>query len=290
MGTIRGAQLALGKGGRVQVAWNGSGSAIPKSVNNSNPLLYARLDDTGTAFEPQRNLMQQTYVLDGGGTVAADANGNVYVAWHGLQTGTTSGEINRKVWLARSTNEGKTFAQEIPATDQPTACGCCGCVPTSMAPGVAHALSLRDGIRPSRHVPLVVPRSRQGVSVSTSASVEDPWLSHEPRLFAESKGRSWLPGKPMANLLDGTTRVPQSFPSRAISEVAAASIRHWPLPDGRMLVAWAEGTGWKKGGMLAWQVFDSKGNPTKEQGPHRGRIPMGLRGRRANGRGFVIIH
>ena len=27
--------------------------------------------------------MQLTTALDGGGTVAADADGNVYVAWHG---------------------------------------------------------------------------------------------------------------------------------------------------------------------------------------------------------------
>ena len=77
-------------------------------------MLYSRLDDTGKAFEPQRNLMTQTYQLDGGGTVAADDQGNVYVAWHGPRFDPNAtappGEANRQVWLARSTDDGKTFA------------------------------------------------------------------------------------------------------------------------------------------------------------------------------------
>ena len=32
------------------------------------PMLYARLNDQGTAFEPQRNLMTQSSILDGGGS------------------------------------------------------------------------------------------------------------------------------------------------------------------------------------------------------------------------------
>src|SRR5262245_10867948 len=52
-GTVRGGQIALGKNGRVYVAWNGSGHA--KSPNGA-PMYYARMNDAGTAFEEQRNL------------------------------------------------------------------------------------------------------------------------------------------------------------------------------------------------------------------------------------------
>ena len=31
-----------------------------------------------------------------------------------------------------------------------------------------------------------------------------------------------------------------------------------------MLLAWAEGTGWQKGGSLAWQLFDRDALPTGE--------------------------
>jgi len=82
MGTIRGAQLAIGQNGRVHVAWNGSNKA-PKGPGG-NPMLYARLNDAGIAFEPQRNLITWAGGLDGGGTLAADAKGRVYVFWHAM--------------------------------------------------------------------------------------------------------------------------------------------------------------------------------------------------------------
>src|SRR5687767_6364611 len=46
-GTIRGGQIALGKAGRVHVAWNGSGKTKTAS---GTAMLYARLNDSGTAF------------------------------------------------------------------------------------------------------------------------------------------------------------------------------------------------------------------------------------------------
>jgi hypothetical protein len=67
-GTIRGAQLALGRDERVHVAWNGSnndGPLNPDSGKPGAPMLYTRLNDSGTAFEPQRNLMRHSFGLDG---------------------------------------------------------------------------------------------------------------------------------------------------------------------------------------------------------------------------------
>jgi hypothetical protein len=127
IGTIRGGQIALGKGGRIHVVWNGSSTAQPRSQGQyTSPLLYARLGEAGTAFEEQRNLMRVTTTLDGGGTVAADQSGNVYVAWHGIKVGSPLGEENRKVWLAISPDEGKTFGEESQVNAKPTgACACC---------------------------------------------------------------------------------------------------------------------------------------------------------------------
>lgn len=135
-GAIRGAQFAVGRNGRVHVAWNGSSTAQPRgplspemsqdSPHNGVPMLYSRLNDKGM-FEPQRNLMRKTFGLDGGGSVAADAEGNVYVAWHGQAAGASEGEGGRRVWLARSSDDGETFAEERAIFDQPTgACSCCG--------------------------------------------------------------------------------------------------------------------------------------------------------------------
>jgi hypothetical protein len=83
IGNIRGAHLAVGKQGRVHVAWNGSG----KGGRAEEGMLYARLNDKGDAFEPQRNVIAEAMGLDGGGSVAADEAGHVYVVWHAPQPG-----------------------------------------------------------------------------------------------------------------------------------------------------------------------------------------------------------
>jgi hypothetical protein len=55
-GTIRGGQIAIGRNGRVHVAWNGSSKAEPKGPLNPEsgeagvPMLYSRLNDARTAF------------------------------------------------------------------------------------------------------------------------------------------------------------------------------------------------------------------------------------------------
>ncbi len=123
IGTIRGGQIAIGRGGRIHVAWNGSNGARPRNPAGSNPMLYTRsiLDPggKGTTFEPQRNLMQQTSALDGGGTIAADRAGNVYVAWHGRTEDAGPGEAGRRMWVVRSKDDGATFSAEEPALDAP---------------------------------------------------------------------------------------------------------------------------------------------------------------------------
>ena len=121
-GAVRGAQIAAGTGGRVHVAWNGSRSTAP----GATPMFYTRLNEAGTAFEPQRNVMHDAYNIDGGGTVAADRIGRVYVAWHAKAPGQHE-EGKRRVWIARSADDGGTFDRERPVFDEPTgACGCCG--------------------------------------------------------------------------------------------------------------------------------------------------------------------
>ena len=56
IGTVRGARLALGNSDRAHVAWMGSDVAEPKVADKATPMLYARMNDKGDGFEPQRNV------------------------------------------------------------------------------------------------------------------------------------------------------------------------------------------------------------------------------------------
>ena len=124
IGSVRGPQLAIGRNGRAYAIWFGPQSQAGES-RDAMPVFFSRLNDSRTAFEPQRNLMQYAKGGDGGISVAADARGDVYAVWHAM--GTEPGEDHRRVYLARSTDEGKTFAREAPISPAELgACGCCG--------------------------------------------------------------------------------------------------------------------------------------------------------------------
>jgi hypothetical protein len=58
------------------------------------------------------------------------------------------------------------------------------------------------------------------------------------------------------------------------------------------MLVWDEGTGWQKGGSLAWQVFDRSGRPTEEKARIDGGIPawsFAAVVARPDG-GFTIVH
>jgi len=59
MGTVRGAHLAVGGNGRVHVAWmGGEGAArVATEGKEATPMMYTRVNDDRTGFEPERNLL-----------------------------------------------------------------------------------------------------------------------------------------------------------------------------------------------------------------------------------------
>lgn len=261
-GTIRGAQIALGK--RLHVAWNGrTRGDSPQDA----PMLYTHLKDDGT-FELQRNVMTRTRSLDGGGSVAADRQGNVYVVWHAVERGGTPGEGQRAVWVARSTDGGKSFAPEVRANVQDTgACGCCGLKAFADRKGDVFALYRTATNVLTRDMHLLVSRDRgehfQGARVD-SWSVPKCVMSLSS--FAEGalgpvaawetkEGVSW------GRIDPESLRVERAV---AASNLARGQRKHPSIaagPGGEVLLAWTEGTAWKKGGGLAWQLYDRDGKP-----------------------------
>lgn len=273
-GTIRGAQLAVGRNGRVHVVWNGSSLAEPRPKRGA-PLLYTRLDDTGTAFEPQRNLITWAGDLDGGGSVAADAAGNVFVMWHGRVSEDAPGEAGRAVVLARSRDEGRTFAREVRAADAATgACACCGMRAWADGPGTLFALFRGAAHEVDRDMHLLVSHDHgRSFQLATLARWKIAACPMSSAWLTQSGGQvlaAWESGAKVyfAKVDPAAPGVGEAVPAPSSEKckhpVVVGNAR------GEVLFVWTEGTGWARGGSVGWQVYDPQGRPTDEHGRAEG--------------------
>jgi hypothetical protein len=283
MGTIRGGQIAVGENGRVHVAWNGSSTALPpgpvnpESGQSGSPMLYTRLNDSGSAFEPQRNLMLHTFGLDGGGTVAADRAGNVYVEWHGKRAGAAAGEAGRQVWMAISHDSGKTFAAETPAWNGATgACGCCGIAMLAKSDGTVLTLYRSATQNVHRDIYLVASKDH---GKSSDGSLVQRWEINACPMssmsFAESAGTTEAAWETGGQVYYG--KVSGAAVAKPLAAPGEGKARKHPRlalnSRGETILLWTEGMGWQRGGSLAWQLFDGNGNPIGAKGSAPG-VPV----------------
>jgi hypothetical protein len=279
MGTVRGVRIALGRGSLVHVAWNGTQKAKPANPIAGSPLLYARSNEAKAGFEPQRNLMTATQGLDGGGSIAADSSGSVYVAWHGLARG-LSGEANRRMWVARSKDDGRTFSAEEPAsTDSTGACACCGTAALVGSQGSLYLLyrAATGGVERG----MVLLTSRNGGKHFDAANL-DAWRINAcpmstTSIVEGSRGvlTAWeTKGQVSFARIDRESGVRTQ---EASPPGGTGSRKHPALAvngRGEFLLVWAEGTGWQKGGSLAWQMFDESGRPIGPPGQVENGVPV----------------
>ena len=271
IGSVRGPQLAIGRNGRVHVAWIG---AHPQGPKRAAPMLYTRLNNTKAAFEPERNVMQFATGLDGGASVAADNFGNVYVVWHANPQ--NNGEAHRRVWVARSSDDGKTFARETPADPlmerKPTgACGCCGMRALTDEQGTLYILYRAATDEIHRDMILLVSQDNGGHFVAERVA---KWELNACPMSTDFISRTRL-NTLIAWETAGQVSYARVAPgSNKISEAVAApgpgGDRKHPVvvsnPRGETLLAWTDGTGWQRGGSVAWQVFDKGGRPLSQKG------------------------
>ena len=281
VGNVRGAHLAVGRNGRIHVAWNGTRTLPPDPASPTAqrlPMQYTRTNDAGTAFEPERNVIRSSFGIDGGGAVAADRSGRVYVFWHAPTAG-LEGEDHGRVWMARSSDDGKTFDQERPAFEQPTgACGCCGMGALADRRGDLYVAfrSAFDMI----HRDIYLLTSTDGGNHFKGTNIA-PWnvgacvMSTES--FSESPAGVLAAWEQSGQVYYGVVNPRTNAMMLSRSAPGQATLRKHPVVvgnrDGKILLAWSEGMAWQKGGSLGWQVFDASGRAQGEA-MHASGVPV----------------
>jgi hypothetical protein len=244
---------------------------ISISATDAAPLYYTRLNDSGTAFEPERNLITSAPGLDGGSSVAVDLHGHVYVVWHAPLKGNTNGDAGRAVFVARSSDDGKTFQPEVPAISKPTGgCACCGLRAFADKQGAVYVLFRAATEGTHRDETLLIAR-HAGADFQIASS--HPWrLSTCPMSSAslsEADGGALAAWETAGQVYFSRVNPNTLNVSKPISPPGGTGRQHPTIAEnrrGEVLLAWAEGTGWDKGGSVAWQVYDRAGEATPERG------------------------
>lgn len=269
-GTIRGGHIAIGQNGRVHVAWHGSDLARPKS-GDQGVVLYARMNDESTRFEPERNVVRLAVGLDAG-TVAADETGHVYVAWHAGLPG-TKGESERRLFVARSLDNGRTFAPETAVSEARLgACGCCGIGALAARANELYLLFRSASDTMQRDTYLLSSRdagaSYRAVKLQDWDIAACPMSSYALARSGNGVLAAWETGGQVFWTAIGSGRAGE--PPHIVSAPGTATTRKHPAiaanARGDVLLAWTEGTGWNKGGGLAWQRFDRTGKAIGDVG------------------------
>ena len=193
--------------------------------------------------------------------------------WHAPKPGNTNGEAGRAVFVALSVDDGKIFAAEKLATEKPTgACGCCGMKAFADSEGNVFALYRAASELVNRDETLLMSRNRgadfeiayaHGWKIA-ACPMSSAFLSENKTgvlSAAETHGRVFFI---RVDAKTGKVSSPVSPEVKGKHPVAVGNAA------GEVLLAWTEGTGWGKGGAVAWQLYDQSGNPTSEKGRAEG--------------------
>jgi hypothetical protein len=273
-GNIRGGQMAIGANGSVHVAWIGSSLAKPRAASKSAPVLYARMADAKDHFEASRHVNDASRGADGA-SIAADSKDDVFVFWH-AQPPEEKNEADRRLWIARSTDGGKSFAGEKLAYSKPTGvCGCCGSRAFADEDDTVYTLFRAATRVIHRDMYLLTSMDRGmtfhgadiarwdiGACVMSSASliqsgkdVLAAWESEKQVYFGRVNHAT--------HQLGDVTVAPDSGTNRKYPAIATNT-------NGQTLFVWTENMAWAKGGSVVWQLYNRTCHPETVHGQRAG--------------------
>lgn len=221
-------------------------------------MLHSRLNDEGTAFEEETNIVGETIGFEGVGAIVADQQGpNVYAFWAGQMA--PGPEMGRDMYMAVSGDEGKKWSKPRKLDiDIEGNCRCCPIQATMDAAGGMYLVH------------------RNSVKTSPKSWDKDTFL-----LVSKDTGQTWektlvqkwkncgCPGSPYS-MASGPEGVYFGFSTRGTSSFAKVSepLKVVPAPSsgkpstrpmvatnsaGDVLFSWVEMQD------VVWQVFDKNG-------------------------------
>jgi len=284
VGTVRGGHLALGAG-YVHVAW--------MSAKRDEPGMYYTRSNGDGGFEPQRNVTRREHHLDGGGSLAADDLGQIHVAWHAGHE-----EPSRSLWAATSTDSGRTFAPESQANPVETgACGCCGMRAGGESEVYILYRAATQGTQRGMQLLHKTSGQYQQVALDQWEATTCPMSTASIHPFKDgvqsAKGGALLAWERAGQIWWSTVSAGQIATPMAVP--GAGSGRKHPAismdDQGQILIAWAEGTGWARGGDLVWQLYSRERVPIST-GRMEGAISVWSRSAAVArpGGGFYLFH
>ena len=181
-------------------------------------------------------------------------------------------EEGRHVWVARSTDDGKTFLSERRANEEVTGvCACCGMRIFAADKGRVF-ISYRTAKAVVNRDMTLLASSDKGETFSVAST--DPWKIGQCVMSTSS-----FAAAPAGTVLTAWEterqirlgRVENGAGKAAHLQSAPGQGKNRKHPsvavngNGETLLAWTEGTGWEKGGTIAWQLFDKEGKPVAGQ-------------------------
>jgi hypothetical protein len=197
------------------------------------------------------------------------------VAWHA--DGPAPGENERTVYLARSTNDGATFAREERATTAPIgACACCGLRAIIGRDGALQLLyrAATDAIhRDTTWLTIGGRSTRAPVRVHPWQLNACPMTTFAMTETSDGIAAAWETAQQIYSAtLDpatGAVSTPLPMPGTGSRKHPSIAVN----PAGDRLVAWTEGTAWKRGGTIAWRLTDRNGT-TLASAADAGPVPV----------------